>query len=265
MPILKISFAGLFASLLLISACSEQQPADSATVTGSQDATATAAATFVGSDSCETCHAKEHAEWLGSHHELAMQVANADTVLGDFDDVTFDYFGETTRFFKRANEFFVETADASGEQREFRIAYTFGVEPLQQYLIEFPGGRLQTLAFSWDSRSAADGGQRWFHVYPDEYIAPDDILHWTGLQQNWNYMCAECHSTNLQMGYDAATQTFDTTWSEINVGCEGCHGPGAEHVQKAAAGGTSGDSGLEVDLDDRGRATWVMNPADRHC
>ncbi len=248
-------------SLLLVSACSEQQPSDSATVADSRDAAATLSATFVGSDSCETCHEREHAEWLGSHHELAMQVANADTVLGDFDDVTFEYFGEKTRFFRRADDFLVETDDASGERREFRIAYTFGVEPLQQYLIEFPGGRLQTLAFSWDSRSAADGGQRWFHVYPDEYIAPDDILHWTGLQQNWNYMCAECHSTNLQMGYDPSTQTFDTTWSEINVGCEGCHGPGAEHVQKAAAGGTSGDSGLEVDLDDRGRATWVMNPA----
>lgn len=260
MPILKYSFASLLTSLLLVSGCSEQQPADSAAVTDSQDATATLPTTFVGSDTCETCHETEHAQWLGSHHELAMQVASAETVLGDFDDVSFDYFGETTRFFKRADEYFVETVDASGEQREFRIKYTFGVEPLQQYLIEFPGGRLQTLAFSWDSRPVASGGQRWFHIYPDEYIAPDDILHWTGLQQNWNYMCAECHSTNLQMGYDAASQTFDTTWSEINVGCEGCHGPGAAHVQLASAGTAPDDWGLQVNLDDRGRSSWVMNP-----
>ena len=217
-------------------------------------------ATFVGSAACQSCHEPEFQQWLGSHHELAMQEATAATVLGDFSDVTLDYYGETTRFSTRDDGFYVTTADASGENREFRIAYVFGIEPLQQYLIEFPRGRLQTLAFSWDSRFIEDGGQRWFHIYPDEYIAPDDSLHWTGLQQNWNYMCAECHSTNLRMGYEASTDSFDTTWSEISVGCEACHGPGSRHVQLAEAGDEAGSTGLEIDLDDRDGAAWVMNP-----
>ena len=169
-------------------------------------------ATFVGSNNCQSCHEAEYRYWMGSHHELAMQIADANTVLGDFDGASFDYFGTSTQFFTRDDGFYVRTADASGEDREFRIAYAFGVEPLQQYLIEFPGGRLQTLAFTWDTRPEFEGGQRWFHQYPDEYIAPDDELHWTGLQQNWNYMCAECHSTNLEMGFDAASDTFNTTY-----------------------------------------------------
>ena len=217
-------------------------------------------ATFVGSTSCQGCHEAEFRDWTGSHHELAMQVANVDTVLGDFDDASFDYFGTTTLFYTRDDGFYVRTADASGQDREFRIAYTFGVEPLQQYLIEFPGGRLQTLAFSWDTRPVSEGGQRWFHVYPDEYISPDDSLHWTGLQQNWNYMCAECHSTNVAMGFDAASDTFATTYSEISVGCEACHGPGSKHVEQADAGVEKSAYGLDVDLDDHGSATWVMNP-----
>jgi predicted CXXCH cytochrome family protein len=217
-------------------------------------------ATFVGSAACQSCHEAEYRDWVGSHHELAMQDATADTVLGDFDDVTFDYYGETTRFFTRDEGFYVTTGNGSGQVREFKVAYVFGVDPLQQYLIEFPGGRLQTLAFSWDSRSAADGGQRWFHIYPDEYIAPDDSLHWTGLQQNWNYMCAECHSTNVHMGYDADTDTFDTTYSEISVGCEACHGPGSTHVRMAESGVEGGAYGLEVDLDDRNGVAWIMNP-----
>jgi len=217
-------------------------------------------ATFIGSSSCQSCHDAEYQDWVGSHHELAMQVATADTVLGDFDDVSLDYYGSTTKFFTRENGYYVLTADESGQDREFRIAYVFGVEPLQQYLIEFSGGRLQTLAFTWDARPATDGGQRWFHIYPDEYIAPGDELHWTGLQQNWNYMCAECHSTNLEMGFDAASDSFDTTYSEISVGCEGCHGPGSKHVQLAEAGSESGTYGLVVDLDDHGGAAWVMNP-----
>ena len=48
-------------------------------------------------------------------------------------------------------------------------------------------------------------------------------------------MCAECHSTNLRRNYDAETDTYDTTWSEINVGCQACHGPGSEHVKWAKA------------------------------
>jgi Flp pilus assembly protein TadD len=218
-------------------------------------------ATFAGSESCQSCHESEFDDWVGSHHQLAMQVADPDTVLADFNDATFDYFGSTTRFFTRDDDFFVQTADASGQEREYRIAYTFGVEPLQQYLIEFPGGRLQTLAFSWDSRPLGDGGQRWFHIYSDEYIAPDDILHWTGLQQNWNYMCAECHSTNLDMGFDAASNSFASTYSEISVGCEGCHGPGSRHIEFANTGIEKSDHGLEVNLDDQGRASWIMNPA----
>ncbi len=226
--------------------------------------------TFVGSDTCQGCHSDAFADWTGSHHERAMDVATPDTVLGDFNNVRFDYFGQTTRFFTRDNNFYVQTADAAGQDREFRIAYTLGVEPLQQYLIEFPGGRLQTLAFSWDARPLAEGGQRWFHIYPDEYIEPGDELHWTGPQQNWNYMCAECHSTNLEMNFDAATNTFATSYAEINVGCEGCHGPGSTHVALAQAGfdkvgfdkagSEKAGHGFDVDLDDRDGATWAINP-----
>jgi hypothetical protein len=247
----RIRQLGLGATAILLVACtksSETQPA------------VPEAATFAGSDACASCHADEHAAWAGSHHELAMQHARADTVLGDFSGTSFDYFGERTRFFRDGDAFKVETGDASGALHAYAVAYVFGVEPLQQYLVEFPGGRLQALPFAWDSRPSADGGQRWFHLYPDEHIAPGDVLHWTGPQQNWNFMCAECHSTNLRMGYDEASDSFDTTWSEISVGCESCHGPGSVHVAQAEAGAFDDSRfGLVLDLDDQGRAAWHMN------
>ena len=46
-------------------------------------------------------------------------------------------------------------------------------------------------------------------------------------------MCAECHSTNLKKNYDLNTDSYRTTWSEIDVSCEACHGPGSEHVRWA--------------------------------
>jgi tetratricopeptide (TPR) repeat protein len=205
------------------------------------------------------CHSAQFQDWSGSHHDLAMQVADSATVLGNFDAANIDYYGDTTEFFTRDGEFIVRTANAAGEPEEFAVTHTFGVTPLQQYLVEFPGGRLQTLPFAWDSRPADQGGQQWFHVYGDEHIPPGDPLHWTGRQQNWNYMCAECHSTDLQVNYDVATDTFATTYSEVNVGCEACHGPASLHVTAATSGKLTGRKGFEIDLDDHGRAVWLMN------
>ncbi len=214
---------------------------------------------FVGSEACVDCHVDQYADWTDSHHDLAMQVANESTILGDFEQSSFEYFGSTTEFFREDDEFVIRTANASGESEDYVVTHTFGVTPLQQYLVEFPGGRLQSVPFAWDSRPETDGGQRWFHVYGDELIAPGDELHWTGRQQNWNYMCAECHSTNLSVNYDQGTDTFATSWSEMNVGCEGCHGPSSIHVAEAQSGDFSGRKGLRVDLDDHGRAVWQMN------
>jgi tetratricopeptide (TPR) repeat protein len=146
-------------------------------------------------------------------------------VLGDFGDVTVRVHGITSRFYRRDGRFLMHTEGPGGEMAEFEVAYTFGFEPLQQYLVPFPGGRLQALSIAWDVER-----KRWFPLYPDRRIPPDDWLHWTRNAQNWNGMCAECHSTNLVKGYDATTRTFTTTWSEIDVSCEACHGPGSRHV-----------------------------------
>jgi hypothetical protein len=188
-----------------------------------------------------------------------MQVANEQTVLGDFDSASVDYFGATSRMYRDGDRFIMQTGNASGDLEEFEISFTFGVEPLQQYLTDFADGRKQVLPFAWDTRPSEEGGQRWYHLYPDEEIRHDDVLHWTGRYANWNYMCAECHSTDLQVGYELAADTFDTTWSEISVGCEACHGPGSTHIEQAGSG-FADDHGLLVDLDDRRGAAWVMNP-----
>ena len=220
----------------------------------------TSASEFIGGAACANCHESQYKDWQGSHHELAMQVADPSTVLGDFSAAEFDYYGKKSKFTTRGDEYFVRTENADGQEQDFRVAYTFGVTPLQQYLVEFPGGRMQALPYAWDTRPADAGGQRWYHLYPDEYIGPGDELHWTGRLQNWNYMCAECHSTNLVMGYDAASKTYNTTYSEISVGCEACHGPASRHRDQAVSGTFDDDFGLSVDLDDNKSVAWVMNP-----
>jgi predicted CXXCH cytochrome family protein len=187
-------------------------------------------ATYIGSTRCVECHPAQVASWQQSHHAQSMQVADKGTVLGNFGHAELNQHGQRTRFFRRGEKFFVRTAGADGRQQDFSIAYTFGIFPLQQYLIALPGGRLQALGVAWDARPKAQGGQRWYHLYPESPPLPGEATHWSGRDQNWNFMCASCHSTNLRKNYDLASNKFKTTWSEINVACEACHGPGSTHL-----------------------------------
>ena len=228
----------------------------------------TATAAFVGSETCAGCHRAEAQLWRGSQHRLAMQHADDKSVLGDFSDTGFDYYGVRSRFFRKDGRFFVETDGPDGKLATFEVKYTFGVDPLQQYLVEFPDGRLQALSIAWDSRPRDKSGQRWFHLYPDEEIKHDDVLHWTRLNQNWNFMCAGCHSTGVRKNYDAATDRFATSFAEISVGCEACHGQGSRHVGWARAQqswwpfGKSEDprKGLLVRFDERRDVVWPIDP-----
>ncbi len=187
---------------------------------------------YTGSKSCIDCHKIEYDQWLKSDHYFAMDTASDKSVLGDFNDVDYVRKGITHKFYKKDGKFYVHTEGTGGKMQDFEIKYTFGIWPLQQYLIPFPGGRLQTLPIAWDTIK-----KRWFHmadaVYPDEVLTPHNWLYWTNQAQNWNGMCAECHSTDLKKGFDPVTKTFHTTYSEISVGCEACHGPGSEHLKWA--------------------------------
>jgi Flp pilus assembly protein TadD len=197
---------------------------------------------YVDDRGCAACHAAAARAWSGSHHARAMQVADVSTVLGDFEDARITHFGVTSRFFRRDGRYVVATDGPDGRPGEFEIRYAFGVAPLQQYLVELPGGRLQALTIAWDTTQ-----RRWFDLYPDRAIPAGHPLHWTGRYQNWNLMCGECHTTNFSKGYDAATDTYRTTWAAINVGCQACHGPGAAHV-RWARGARAGRPTHEPDL-----------------
>ena len=206
----------------LAASCSDETSLESGSSSPSRHAG------FGANEACVECHQEEANLWKGSHHDLAMQVASQESVLGNFNQATLTRFGVTTRFYRRGSRFLVNTEGPNGQMTDYEIKYAFGVEPLQQYLIEFPGGRLQSLTVAWDTRA-----KRWFHLYPDEKIEPGDPLHWTGRYQNWNLMCAECHTTDYQKGYDLETDSYQSSWTELNVSCQACHGPGEEHVKWA--------------------------------
>ncbi|PWJ41944.1 cytochrome c3 family protein [Sediminitomix flava] len=185
---------------------------------------------YIGSKQCISCHQEETQKWQNSHHDLAMQKATPKYVRGDFNNVRWEQDSMQYLFYQNDSSFFVKITE-EGKTTDYEVKYTFGWEPLQQYLIEFPNGKYQTLRATWDTEL-----EKWFHQYPDSVIPSHDWLHWTGNAQNWNNMCAACHSTNLHKNFDEETDSYNTTFSEINVACEACHGPGEEHVKAMNAG-----------------------------
>ncbi len=218
---------------------------------------------FVGSDKCASCHLEQTQRWRGSHHDFAMNEAEPQTVLADFNGTKFTYNGITSVFRKRGDKYFVSTDGPDGKVREFQVSYVFGFHPLQQYLVKLPRGHYQVLGIAWDTRAKSAGGQRWFHLYPDEGVAFGDPLHWTSRGQNWNSQCAYCHSTNLRKNYDASKDSYATQWAEINVACESCHGPGAEHLRWASLDkNTRPGPKISPGLRAANRAKWSFGSGD---
>lgn len=199
-----------------------------------------ASPSFVGRAACISCHRDQADAFAGSHHDRAMDLATDETVLGDFNEATIEHDGIVSRMYRDGQRFMIHTEGETGEMEDFEVKYVFGVEPLQQYMVEFDRDaalaenelpRIQVLRISWDTIH-----QRWFYLRPpdvQEKLAPDDPLHWTGTAQRWQTMCADCHSTNLQTNFDPQTAHYHTTFSEIDVSCEACHGPGSLHVELA--------------------------------
>jgi tetratricopeptide (TPR) repeat protein len=202
----------------------------------------TTVAHYVGRQACIDCHREQADAFAGSHHDLAMDLATEQTVLGDFNDVSFEHHGIVSRLFRDGERFMIHTEGPDGEPADFEVKYVFGVEPLQQYMVEFDRdaetpedaiARLQVLRISWDTVRG-----EWFYLEPPDVtdkLSPDDDLHWTGITQRWNTMCAECHSTDVRKNYDPQTGRYATMFSEIDVSCEACHGPGSTHVQLATS------------------------------
>lgn len=184
---------------------------------------------FLGDDACKKCHVQEYKDWEGSHHDKAMQLANRETILADFKGEKFTSQGVTSRFYTQGDDFFVHTEGPDGKYHDYKIIYTFGITPLQQYIVEFPNGRYQCLRTAWDSIK-----NKWFDLYPDFKVVHSEWLHWSRGGLNWNTMCSDCHSTNVRKNYNPDTKGYDTKFALINVNCEACHGPGKQHVDEAS-------------------------------
>ncbi|WP_299496608.1 tetratricopeptide repeat protein [uncultured Shewanella sp.] len=181
------------------------------------------------SETCKQCHATQVKQWQDSHHAKAMQIANNDTVLGDFNQYLFTNGKSWTRFNHDSTGFYMETGLTDQQGQRYPVPFVFGFDPLQQLLVDIGDGRLQAYTVAWDARPKDKGGQIWYDLYEDAH-QPNSPFYWKGQFNNWNTRCAQCHSTDLTRGYDLTTDSYNTQWSQPNVSCEACHGSASDHL-----------------------------------
>ncbi len=265
--------ATLLLLIILATGCEKQaMPAPAQPDAGASMATTTDAgvmapiqreANYVGSEQCQLCHVAQHQDWLHSDHYRAMKTMNPKDVAGHFDQQSLEHHGQQTGFSMDNGRYLVSTDQQSGSAATLELQYTFGHFPLQQYLTALPDGRWQNLPFAWDARAKEAGGQRWYHLYEQEKITPDDALHWRSPSHNANHMCIECHTTNFAKSYNANTNSFHSSWQETGVGCESCHGPGSRHIEWARSSnkGGFGNKGWDINLTDGSLSLWQHQTA----
>jgi hypothetical protein len=254
-----IRYAVFIVLILSIIGCDKHPPSIGTAVThdagqstkqvaNSADKTINKPTKYVGSEQCQICHLTEKEDWLRSDHHKAMMTMEGDHVLGNFSTPPLEHHQQQTHFSKRDGQYQISTDQTTPSAATLDLRYTFGVFPLQQYLTALPDGRLQSLPFAWDSRPEASGGQHWFHLYSNENIVPGDVLHWRSPSHNANHMCIECHTTNFAKNYEPKNDSYQSTWKEIGVGCESCHGPGSRHIDWTQSKDKTQDSKKGWDL-----------------
>lgn len=176
---------------------------------------------YLGSEACESCHTDAYARWKASLHIQMTRPLAAANVAGDFSPrAAFSAHGRAYSFGRRNGTPFI-TVRTNGRSETYDVAYTLGSKRLQGYLATLPGGRLYVLPVFWHVES-----RRW--VDWKETTPIPDGAH--DLKQIWNVNCFNCHATNLDRGYQAASAEYRSTWTELGIGCEACHGPGRDHV-----------------------------------
>ena len=186
-------------------------------------------AKYAGSESCKKCHAGEFEKWHPSNHGRAERMVSKDEDYKSFEPKqTLTHGKDTSEAFVDADGLAkILTTGLDKKHHAHPVVRVIGNEPLRQFLIPAPGGRMQTCDVTLDPAK-----NEWFDVFGDEdERAPGDWGHWTGQGMNWNAMCAACHNTRLRKNYEPQTNSYHTTMAEMSVGCESCHGPMKDHVE----------------------------------
>ena len=176
---------------------------------------------YVGAAVCAKCHAQIHQEWRESFHSKMMQPATEASVKGDFSQSKVELHGSNYQLQNRAGNYYITESDLTGKPWQHLIDYTLGSRRVQHYLTTLPDGRIVILPPAWDNIT-----KKWVHEADIQNPEEDTVAP----AQVWNKTCYSCHVSQAHKNFDAQENRYHTTWQDLGINCETCHGPGREHI-----------------------------------
>lgn len=172
------------------------------------------------SQACAQCHQAIVDEWMGSQHANANRLVSDARDRSAFEPSSTIAQGSFVSTMKRKGKdsfYFIESF-SNRPPETFRAEAVIGITPLRQYLVSYPGGRLQVMDISYDPRS-----NEWFNAFGDENRQPHEWGHWRGRSMTWNVQCAFCHMTGFEKKYDIKEDRYNSTWRAMGISCSQCH------------------------------------------
>ncbi len=156
---------------------------------------------FVGSETCKTCHLEHFDSWKMTLHSRMTQDAqkNRDVIITDFDEkrIREDLAKLGDKLKVPADQIYIPKVE--------EIRYTIGSQWKQRYIVE-KEGVLYISPVQYNHET-----DRWVNYHEADWD-----------KRPWLLKCGGCHAT----GVDLEKQKF----IEPAVGCEACHGKGSWHT-----------------------------------
>ena len=157
---------------------------------------------FVGSEKCKSCHAEAYKSWKDTYHAKMVRTKKE----GILKDVVAKW--ETDG--KNPGP---TTGNVTGKPAKLEdVQYVVGSKWKQRFLVKNEQtGNLQFM--------------------DKQYNRLTGMWEKYGQKNDWNTMCGTCHTTGYRITEaDKDGKTLKSEYSELSVGCEACHGPGAKHI-----------------------------------
>ncbi|MHC5110199.1 MAG: multiheme c-type cytochrome [Planctomycetota bacterium] len=225
-----IIFAWLLGCVAFASVTTVYPRADFATRTEPLRPMETDGQGYVTSDACQSCHPDHYASWFDSYHRTMTQPATSESIHAPWNGTWVTARGETYRFERRGDEFWVEMPASTipgrlDSTRTWRqVVQVTGSHHWQFYW--YATGRNRELALLLCSYRMVDE-PRWMPL-DGCCIAPPDKGQGSGTAR-WHKTCVKCHATHGRPRINEHGG-IDTHVAELGIACEACHGPGAAHV-----------------------------------
>lgn len=194
--------------------------------------------TYMGSAACGLCHKTIYEKWKDTLHNKSQQEISAvnDPVVVEWSGTVKLKAGKIPEATIQLNEtpdgvHRVTLIDAKDPTKRatYSVVRTYGGWGWKQRYQVKIGESHYILPIQWNQATS-----RWVPYNLQYWYNDDGSLRVPALNRSFEAQCAGCHNTGLQIE-KTATGEFRSTYVELNIGCEKCHGPGSDHVKAGGA------------------------------